>query len=75
MAGGIGLVASCYFSYEEGYRKGQQIAQDEIYCKRQEQILRRNFSGIHIDDLISPQLRISCPEVYLLGVNIKEREQ
>lgn len=75
LAGGIGFAASCYLTYEQGYDVGQRVAQDERYCQRQEQMLRRDFSGVHIEDLLSPKLRISCPEVYRLAENIKEQEE
>ncbi len=71
LAGSIGLAASSYLTYEQGYDLGQRVAQDERYCQRQEQMLPRDFSGVHIEDLLSPKLRISCPEVYRLAANIK----
>lgn len=76
LAGGIGLAASLaassYFSYQQGYKRGEQIAHDERYCQRQERMLRREHSWVHLDELISPHLRISCPEVYRSAANIKE---
>ena len=63
-AGCLFFTASLYFSYDAGYGKGQQLANDYKYCQRQQQVLRElPPTGLHLDDLISPNLKISCREV------------